>query len=140
MQEGKATHKSTVATPPPPPWARILHPNTHNKRTHSSLPDPATLSAHPPHSDSAGRAHRTVPAHHHSSGSDRPSWYRWSSAGTDGTCYPVDEAKEVELRFMRRECRSMALPRTQRECYEGQTFTLSTLILGPEKHLGADEA
>ena len=64
------------------------------RRCTQSLPGPAAPTSRPPHSDSAGTARRTAPAHHRSSGSDTLSWCRWSSADTDGKCYPAGEGSE----------------------------------------------
>jgi hypothetical protein len=57
------------------------------------VPGPAMPPSHLPRSDSEGMAHRTVLALHHSSGSDTLSWCQWSSADTDGMCYPRGKAR-----------------------------------------------
>lgn len=65
------------------------------------LPGPAVLTARPRHSDSAGTAHKTALAPRRSSGSDTLSWCRWSSADTDGRCYPEGEGgQRVNMGFI----------------------------------------
>ena len=64
------------------------------RRRTPSLPGPAAPTSRPPRSGSAGTARRTALARRRSSGSDTLSWCRWSSADTDGKCYPAGEDRD----------------------------------------------
>lgn len=127
---------------PPDPRARVASSICPSQTHTLLLPDPAMRSARPRHSDSAGTAHRTVPAHHRSSGSDTPSWYQWSSAGTDGRCCPVEKHRKrmwdswwhpFRRRHTVTEDRSTAHAQKLAGLFLRQTMvtsTLSTSVLG----------